>query len=318
MIKKLLICLLDLMLAPFVLPSGLVLKKIRSWGVEKFPLCKTTLMKIGVFPIIDHYYEPKFNFKGENNISNKPRMLTGIEWNIDGQLQLLNRLGMNNEFTDNVLNKKTYYKSFNFDNNAFESGDAEYWYKLIRHIKPSRIIEIGSGYSTIVASCAIDQNIKDNHNYQCEHVCIEPFEMPWLENTNVSVIRESVESIDLNVFSALKKNDILFIDSSHMIRPEGDVLFEYLQILPSLNNGVIVHIHDIFSPMDYPKNWLSNEVKFWNEQYLVEAFLTNNNNWEIIGALNLLNSNHHDTLKLVTPYVTKDRQPGSFYIRKLG
>ena len=93
-----------------------------------------------------------------------------------------------------------------------------------------------------------------------------------LEKIGVTVIRQKVEGLGKAVFAELEKGDILFIDSSHIIRPQGDVLFEYLESLPSLNRGVIVHIHDIFSPKDYLKEWVTNEVRFWNEQYLLEAF----------------------------------------------
>ena len=118
-------------------------------------------------------------------------------------------------------------------------------------------------------------------------------------------------------FSILENGDILFIDSSHVIRPQGDVLFEYLEVLPSLNKGVIVHIHDIFSPKDYPEAWIKNEVKFWNEQYLLEAFLYSNTDWEIIGALNFLHHNYYEKLKETCCYLTPDREPGSFYIKKI-
>lgn len=108
----------------------------------------------------------------------------------------------------------------------------------------------------------------------------------------------------MEIFGELEENDILFIDSSHMIRPEGDVLFEYLEILPSLAKGVIVHIHDIFSPRNYPKQWLVDEVRFWNEQYFLEAFLSHNRSGKIIAALNYLQHNHPETLKSVAPYLT--------------
>lgn len=123
--------------------------------------------------------------------------------------------------------------------------------------------------------------------------------------------------MDASFFKQLQENDLLFIDSSHVIRPQGDVLFEYLEVLPVLNRGVIVHIHDIFSPRNYLRQWLQDEVKLWNEQYLLEAFLSNNGCWEIIGALNYLHHNHYDKLKRVAPFLTPTREPGSFYIRKL-
>jgi hypothetical protein len=141
--------------------------------------------------------------------------------------------------------------------------------------------------------------------------------MPWLEEAGVSVIRKKVEEVESSFFSQLQENDILFIDSSHIIRPQGDVLFEYLELLPSLNKGVIVHVHDIFSPKNYPKQWLIDEVRFWNEQYLLEAFLSHNSSWNIIGALNLLHHNHYEEFKMAAPFLSPEREPGSFYIQKI-
>jgi hypothetical protein len=140
--------------------------------------------------------------------------------------------------------------------------------------------------------------------------------MPWLEQLPLTVVRKKVEDINLQFFSDLDKNDILFIDSSHIIRPQGDVLFEFLEILPSLKKGVIVHIHDIFTPKNYLKQWLEKEVRFYNEQYLLEAFLTHNSQWKIIGALNYLHHNYFENLKAIAPSVTSEREPGSFYIQR--
>ena len=178
-------------------------------------------------------------------------------------------------------------------------------------------MEIGSGFSTLAAIKALDVNRLEDPGYQCEHICIEPYEMPWLEKAPVRVIRQRVEKVDMKMFSLLKNDDILFIDSSHIIRPQGDVLYEYLEILPTLQSGVIVHIHDIFSPRDYPANWVVDEVRFWNEQYLLEAFLTQNRDWKIIGALNFLHRSHFSALSAKCPRLTPDRNPGSFYIQKV-
>ncbi len=119
------------------------------------------------------------------------------------------------------------------------------------------------------------------------------------------------------MFRSLAAGDILFIDSSHVIRPRGDVVFEYLEILPALDVGVIVHIHDIFLPRDYPAEWIVDEVRFWNEQYLLEAFLTLNSDWKVIGALNFLRHHHYQELKAKCPFLTDDREPGSFYIERV-
>jgi len=130
------------------------------------------------------------------------------------------------------------------------------------------------------------------------------------------VIRQRVEELDYDLFMELNADDILFIDSSHVIRPQGDLIFEYLELMPQLKKGVIVHIHDIFSPKDYPEKWLIQEVRFWNEQYLLEAYLTENKDWKIIGAVNFLYHNYSEKLQAKSPFLVKDSEPRSFYIQK--
>lgn len=190
---------------------------------------------------------------------------------------------------------------------------------MVRHFKPKRIIEVGSGHSTLMTENAIHQNRKDDSNYNCEHICIEPFENDWLEQLDIKVVREMVETTDLSIYKSLNAGDILFIDSTHMIRPQGDVLFEYLEILPTLNPGVVVHIHDIFTPKDYLDEWI-DEPRFWNEQYLLEAFLSNNQDFKMIGAANFLMHNYYNEFAETCPVLKEqkqqgiEREPGSFWM----
>ncbi len=308
--------LIDLLFLPAVVVSALVLRFVRKIGVQKFPISKEALLSIGLMPIRDHYYEPLFQKKHLIKPLSTERNLPGIDWNIPEQLSSLDTFQFEEELT---VFKDTYSDelSFHYDNGAFGPGDAEYWYQLIRTIKPSRIIEIGSGNSTKMARAAILKNQLENASYSCDHTCIEPYEMPWLEKLGIQIIRKKVEQVDPSFFQQLGANDVLFIDSSHIIRPQGDVLFEYLEILPTLKPGVIVHIHDIFSPHDYPEEWVIGEIRFWNEQYLLEAFLTSNPSWKILGALNYLHHNHFEKLKQKCPKLTPDMEPGSFYMQKI-
>lgn len=315
-LKQRFILFADMMLVPFVYPAAWLLKKIREKGVHRLPHSKNALMNVGVFPIRNHYYEPKFDNRNPRPDFSQDRNLPGINWNISEQLMMLEKFSFSQELAD-IPQEKPDTLKFYLNNVAFESGDAEYWYQLIRTIKPRRIFEVGSGHSTLMAINAIHRNHDDDPNYKCEHICIEPYEVSWLEEAGVSVVRRKVEDVELSFFSKLQENDILFIDSSHIIRPQGDVLFEYLELLPSINKGVIVHIHDIFSPKNYPKRLLEDDVVFWNEQYLLEAFLSHNNSWKIVGALNQLHHNHYEKLKSVAPFLTPEREPGSFYIQRI-
>ncbi len=313
--KRRLIQVADIFLTPIVFPAAWLLGKIRAVGVERMPSCRGALMKMGVFPILNHYYEPQFDHRTTRRSLARERPLPGIDWNVDEQLALLDSMCFADELADTPFEKPEDLR-FYLNNELFGAGDAEFWYQLVRLKKPRRIFEVGSGNSTLAAIQAIRRNQDEDAGYACKHVCIEPYEMPWLERTTASVVREKVEDLDVTFFSELEKDDVLFIDSSHIIRPEGDVLFEYLELLPTLKKGVIVHVHDIFSPGNYPEQWLVDQVRFWNEQYLLEAFLTHNSGWAIIGSLNFLHHHHHENLKRVTPFLTREREPGSFYIQK--
>ena len=305
----------DYALTPLVYPAGVVLRNVRRLGVENLPRCREALLRVGVFPLQRHYYEPRFDWEGSHKAFSEDRHLPGLDWNEAEQVALLSEMKCGAEL-HSTLRQRSGKREFYLDNQSFCSGDFEYWYQLVRQKKPQALIEIGSGLSTLVARRAIELNRREDFTYSCHHVCIEPYEAPWLEELGIDVIRKKVEDVDVSEFDMLHRNDILFIDSSHVIRPQGDVLFEYLNILPSLRPGVIVHIHDIFSPKDYPDYWLRTQVRFWNEQYLLEAFLCNNSEWKIIGALNFLRHRHFEDLKLVAPFLTPDREPGSFYIQK--
>ena len=194
--------------------------------------------------------------------------------NISGQLQFLSQLDFTNELSEDLFPLDPIKGNrFFLRNRSFGSGDAEFLYQFVRHVKPKRIIEIGSGFSTTILSSAHQKNIsEDNGSLDYSHVCIEPFEMPWLEELPVTVIRSSVENIELDFFSSLNANDLLFIDSTHMIKPSGDILTEYLHILPALNPGTYIHIHDIFTPFNYPSVWINDDVRFGMNNIFLRHF----------------------------------------------
>lgn len=309
--------LLDVILAIAVIPAAIVLKFARRLGLQRLRLCRTILIQIGVLPLRRHYYEPFITSKDLRQPLDTERKLPGIEWAVTGQLAFLSTLTYESELAPGRFSPPVAGKiAFDFENDSFKSGDAEYLYQLLRRVKPARVIEIGSGQSTLIARAAIEKNRQETANLVCEHVCIEPYESPWLDELGVTILRQRVQDVNRSIFSELSIGDLLFIDSSHVLRPQGDVVTEYLEILPSLKSGVIVHIHDVFSPRDYPAHWVLEKLMLWNEQYMLEAFLTNNREWKIIGALNFLKHTHYDALKRACPYLKPEREPGSFYIRK--
>lgn len=304
--------------APLTILSAIWLKFIRIKGISV--LEEKVLMSIGVFPILDHYYEPLINPKKYLKYDLKnDRNLPGIDLNINYQLTLLDKFDYYDELLEFPLDEEKTGPEFYYNNSTYGPGDAEYLYSIIRLVKPRRIIEIGSGYSTLMAINAIRKNKQENESYSCSHVCIEPYEHSWLNEMDIELKRDLVENIDTSFFENLSPGDILFIDSSHIIRPQGDVLYEILELLPTISSGVLIHIHDIFTPKDYHKEWVLNKHRLWNEQYLLEAFLSNNSKFRIIGALNFLTNSYRDKLDSKFPILAsqKERRPGAFWIEKI-
>lgn len=314
LLKRCCFFLFDILSLPFTilyLPLVLVLKK---YGLYKFPLTLSTYFRFGLYPIRDHYYEPQFKFSPHFN-PGKIRKLS-LQLNPHKQISRLQGFAFTEELSGflqtNPHNEQQYY----IQNGSFEQGDADLYYLMIRNTKPKKIIEIGSGYTTLVCLEAIQKNREEGH--ETELICIEPFEKPWLSTVkDIKLIRKRVEELDPSFFSVLEENDFLFIDSSHIIRPENDVLFEYFELLPQIKKGVIIHVHDIFTPRHYPGLWLLKEQRLWNEQYLLEAFLHYNHSFEILFTLNHLKNDYYKEVAAVLTNITPHSEPASFWMQKI-
>jgi predicted O-methyltransferase YrrM len=311
----------DVVLLPITLLAILYAKALRMLPLRHLPASRAVFRRVGVFPVRDHYYEPSFL---QPPATTGPRDLPGVDLRTDRQLELLGQLGHQDELLAFPRSGPPNFDAdpyFHYGNGSFMSGDAEALYAMVRHHRPGRIIEIGSGFSTMIAAAALARN-REEDGTETEHRCIEPYSFGWLEGLDgVSVVREKVEDVALETFATLGPGDICFIDSSHMIRPGGDVLFEYLQLLPRLAPGVLVHVHDIFTPYDYPADWVDREGRLWNEQYLLEAFLSCNCDFEVVLALNHLARDHGAALGRAFPVYAEeggDRPLGSIWLRRVG
>lgn len=269
------------------------------------------------------YYEPvPDTFKFETDIFKRESAIAGVEMNEERQLSLCKKFCTNykDEYCkfsyDLTVNKED---DFYFGNGAFECVDAEVLYCMVRFFKPKNIIEIGSGFSTRVTAMAIRQNIKDNSEYNCNFLCIEPYPKKWISKISevTNLIKAEVESLPLDMFKVLDENDIIFIDSSHIIKVYNDVCFEYLELIPSLNKGVIVHVHDIVLPQIYSDYWYDS-IFFWNEQYLLQAFLAFNKSFQILWAANFMHLKYSHELAKAFPSYLKFKKNRNTVTQKQG
>jgi len=183
---------------------------------------------------------------------------------------------------------------------------------MIRHFQPRLTIEVGGGFSSLVLGQAAEKNKNSGV------ICIEPFPREFLRNGFPGLqllIEKKVQDISLEFFSQLTSGDMLFIDSSHTVKIGGDVNYLFLEVLPRLNPGVIVHVHDIFLPFEYRRDWVLDELRFWTEQYLLQAFLTFNSDFEVLLANYCLSYYHEDQLRAAFPDLHR-WIGGSFWMRR--
>lgn len=171
----------------------------------------------------------------------------------------------------------------------------------------------------MLAAEAVNKNREEGHD--CELVAVDPYPVEILKKRILGLsrlIEKGVQELDLSEFIRLKENDILFIDSTHVVRIGGDVVYLYLEVLPRLNKGVLVHFHDIFLPLEYPKDWVLKQHRFWNEQYLLQAFLIFNDCFEVVWAGSYMNLKHPDKFEATfRSYRKGETFPGSFWIRRI-
>lgn len=299
-------------------------KKTFEAGLRK--AAKTSFnfwQKLGVHIVPNHFHGPVPDTSQlDERIWLSKSELSGINMNEEKQLQLLGefKAEFKNEYDAFPIEKPAASNRFYLTNGMFESVDAEVLYCMIRRFKPKRIIEIGSGYSTLLAAEAILKNQHEN-NIGCELQAIEPYPNETLTAGFAGLsklITKKVEDVGFWEFKQLSENDILFIDSSHVLKIGSDVKYEYLEILPSLNKGVVVCVHDIFLPAEYHKEWVLKRHFFWNEQYLLQGFLAFNESFEVLFANSFLHLNYPEKLKeAFASYRKEDCWPGCFWIRRV-
>jgi predicted O-methyltransferase YrrM len=199
---------------------------------------------------------------------------------------------------------------FYLDNGNYETVDAETLWAIVRHLKPERIIELGSGYSTLVMAGAVEANREEGHTTE-----LRTFD-PYARDFVKGAVPQSALDVPLERFDELQSGDVLFVDTTHTVKTGSEVNRIVLEVLPRLAPGVHVHFHDIFLPYEYPREYLADQWWFWAEQYLLQAFLACNDHFEVTLATNALATDHADRVAAVVPSFTPGIQPGAFWIRR--
>ncbi len=201
----------------------------------------------------------------------------------------------------------------------FGPVDAEILYGLVRRLKPKRILEIGSGFSTRISAHALRRNLADG-GAAGELVAIEPFPDESLRKGFPGLTRlveKRIQEVPVAWFESLEPGDIVFIDSTHVFKLGSDVQFEFYEILPRIPAGVHVHFHDIFLPSEYPRSWAMDKHIFWNEQYFLHSFLLFNSAFRIVWGSSYMHLTRPEKLAAaIRTYDPAANWPGSFWIKR--
>ncbi len=241
--------------------------------------------------------------------------LPGVDFNLEGQKALLEsfrELVADYDYPEESPEESSFLPFYE-PNGLFEGVDSRFLFCFLRHLRPSRVIEVGSGFSSLLLA---DVN-REYFDGEIDITCIEPYPRPFLQAGVPGIgqlIESRVEDIELDLFQTLKAGDILFVDSSHVLKTGNDVHYLYLDVMPQLAKGVVIHSHDIFLPYEYPSAWILDSERAWNEQYLLRALLMFSKGFNVLfGSV----CAQHLFSRLTESMFGRDLPGGSFWIEKI-
>jgi predicted O-methyltransferase YrrM len=210
----------------------------------------------------------------------RPLDALGIDFNVDGQLSILESmapLAGDIAFQDEPSRTSRYH----FVNGWYERSDGVFLHLVTRYLRPSRIVEVGSGYSS---ACVLDTLAQAKIDSTCVFIDPDLTRIDRLftpeDRAAHTVVQSRVQDVPISLFTELGPGDLLVVDSSHVVKAGSDVNFLFFHVLPRLASGVIVHLHDVLPTFEYPLAWL-REPRAWSEAYLLRAFLQYNSAFEI-------------------------------------
>lgn len=278
--------------------------------------------RLGVHVIPVHIYEPipdRRELGRRKDLWENESELVGIDINSDAQLRLLRDVFPAYRGEYEFPKHKTQIASeYYLENGNFGTVDAEVTHSFVRHYLPHKIIEIGSGSSTCLMAKACLMN-KERSGRPTQLFAVDPYpgEVVSAGFPGLTALKqEKAENVPMEFFLQLAAGDILFIDSSHVVQTGGDVNYLFLEILPRVKPGVIVHAHDIFLPREYPRDWMFKLQRFCGEQYLLQAFLTYNENFKVFWCSSYMHLHHSPELKSLFVSYDGSQWPTSFWMQR--
>ena len=247
----------------------------------------------------------------------QPSAMAGIDWDLERQFayvegELAEAIAEFRPPRAATGNRFDYY----LDNGLYQGGDADLLYATIRAKRPRRVLELGAGFSTLVSAMAVRANRADGA--ECSLKSCDPYANPGSE-ANVegldAILAVPAEGLAPEHYGELAAGDILFIDSSHTVRIGGDVVHLFCEVIPQLAPGVIVHVHDIYLPYEYPRAWAETLRWYWAEQYVLQALLAGSERFEVLVGAHALFREDPDRLRRTIPNLDPAAAPLSLWFR---
>lgn len=304
--------------APFIAPAA------------RHGIGSGTCLRHGFLPVPVHFYQPVPDVADlvDRDVFATRSDMPGVAFSSRRQVELLTSLG--EEFGEEcrwaaTVPANSAESGYFTENGAFSFGCAASTHCVIRRFKPKIVLEIGSGQSSTIIAQALESNLAEG-GVRARHCVIDPYPSPGLARRGSypkELTTSRVELVDPHRFDALTAGDILFVDSGHTVRIGGDVNFLFLEVIPRLAPGVLVHVHDIPLPWDYPRAYATRQGLrfFWTESYLLQAFLAFNSAFEVMLAMSYLMTEERGAFQSAFPHYDPDAHravSGSFWMRRVG
>ena len=268
--------------------------------------------RLGFHVVVKTFYSPIPDVRTlPPSTWDRPSELAGVRFELEEQLAFLE-----GDLAPHLAEFKPP-PGFSLDNPSYGPGDAELLYAMVRFAKPRRVVELGSGHTTLLIAAACVANERDG--VPARFTAFDPFSslvtsgLPGLSEVHPT----RAQDVPLAVFDELGSGDALVVDTTHTVKTGGDVNTIVLDVLPRLSPGVLVHFHDVFLPWEYPRRWLEELGLFWAEQYLLQAFLAFNSEFEVLCALHALSRAFPARVAGVIPSVARGAAPAAFWIRRV-
>jgi methyltransferase family protein len=245
----------------------------------------------------------------------QPRSLHWIEWDLEAQLAWAERELP--AYIAEFARPPDVADGFHYENAYYEQVDADLTYAIVRHLRPRRVLELGTGYSTLVLARACRANARDGataelHTVDPGSAVSVPDDLPGLTSKRTLPAQE----LPLEEFLALDAGDVLLVDTSHTVKIGGEVVHIVLDVLPRLAPGVWVHFHDIWLPWEYHPELVLGMEMYWSEQYLLQAFLAGSHGYEVRFATQAIAREMPERLERLVPSYRARNYPSSFWIRR--